>query len=216
MRRLVTPEILDSLPSCNIDAQASRRDLRLINKLMSNQSWIRRSLRKSVDDTEAHYCEIGAGDGSLAHYLFKIVPPAAYSAIDLVGAPEGWPTAATWQGADLLRNADYTGATHLIANLILHHFEADQLDYIGQQIQNSSVHTIIACEPCRRKLHQAQLGAGRLIGFNHVTLHDGHVSVEAGFRAAELPELLGLQPSEWHWTISETFMGAYRMVAKRK
>jgi len=216
MQRSVKPEILDTLPSCNIDAQASRRDLLLINKLMSNWSWIRRALEKAPRHTEAHYCEIGAGDGALAKYLSQALSPFAYTAIDIADIPDDWPAVATWQKANILQNADYSNATHLIANLTLHHFEIDQLKYIGNQIQNSTIQTLIACEPCRRRLHQIQLGAGKLIGFNHVTLHDGHVSVEAGFRAAELPELLGFSSSQWQCSITETLMGAYRMVANRR
>lgn len=216
MQRSVQPELLDGLPSEDPDAIGSRKDLVRINLLMGNWRWLHKQLVKHVDLKSAHLLEIGAGDGTLAKQLIKSLQPQSYAALDLASAPHNWPTSATWQQADLLRNADYTGATHLIANLVLHHFETDLLKSIGNQIQNSTIHTIIACEPCRRKLHQLQLGAGKLIGFNHVTLHDGHVSVEAGFRANELPELLGLHPSQWEWSITETFMGAYRMVANRK
>jgi len=182
---------------------------------MGNRVWLRRALQKTGPQTNAHYCEIGAGDGALAKYLIRKLAPAAYTGMDIIPEPDIWPSTAKWQRGDLLDDVDYSDATHLIANLILHHFETEQLNYIGGQIQNSTIQTIVACEPCRRKVHQLQLSAGRLIGFNQVTLHDGHVSVEAGFRFNELPQLLGLQPSKWQWAIRETFMGAYRMVAQR-
>ena len=103
----------------------------------------------------------------------------------------------------------------LIASLILHHFTDEQLELIGKRIEESSIQTLLVCEPCRRGFHQWQLSAGRLIGFNRVTLHDGAVSIAAGFRRADLPKRLGLNPNAWRISIEENWMGAYRMSACR-
>lgn len=216
MLRSVCPEILDTLPASNPDAQASRRDLRRINQLMGNNRWLARRLSSKQTHGEMHLVEIGAGDGTLAKRLHDSIAPSTYTAVDLAPQPESWLKNGIWLQTDLL-SIDYApDATHLIANLILHHFEAPALKAIGERIQNSHIHTILACEPCRRSIHQAQLKAGKLIGFNHVTLHDGVVSVRAGFRANELPLALNLDSDKWNCTIKESFMGAYRMIAKRK
>jgi hypothetical protein len=55
----------------------------------------------------------------------------------------------------------------------------------------------------------------RLLGINYVTREDIHTSIRAGFRGDELPELLGLDPTEWQVHTSCTPLGAYRMIAQR-
>ncbi len=216
MLRTVCPEILDTLPASHPDAQASRRDLVRINQLMGNGRWFAKTLRHLKPDAAPHYLEIGAGDGSLARRLIQSFAPAHYTAIDLAPQPADWPSMGQWKQSDLLQFTSEPPATHLIANLVLHHFKAPELSALGQRIQDSKIQTILACEPCRRNLHTFQLRAGKWIGFNRVTLHDGCVSVEAGFRGNELPEALGLASDRWDWSIQETFMGAYRMIAERK
>jgi len=215
MLRIVQPEILDSLPHDDLEAIHSRQDLSRINQLMGNTRWLKRVLL--LDKDQSHdFLEIGAGDGRLGKTLLKAMQVNSYTALDIAPKPSAWPQSARWVESDLLTYDGYDEASHLIANLILHHFEFTALKQLGQRITQSSIHTIVACEPCRRAFHKVQVKAGRLIGFNRVTLHDATVSVEAGFRGNELPELLGLSASEWDCSIQETFMGAYRMRATRR
>jgi hypothetical protein len=216
MERIVQAEILDQLPPCNMDAIASRRDLRTINGLMGNFRWIHSALSADRADTKHRYLELGAGDGILAKRLIRSLPPGSYSALDRAPKPEDWPEAAHWLRRDCLDYSDYDNFTHLIANLFLHHLQAEELAALGQRIKASSIRKIIACEPCRRPIHKWQVRAGRWIGFNRVTLSDGCTSVDAGFRGDELPQSLQLSPDEWEWTIRETSMGAYRMWAERR
>lgn len=216
MQRTVQPEILDNLPACNIDAIASRRDLVKINFLMGNFRWIRAKVRSEREREANRYLEIGAGDGSLGKRLMRGAGIEHYDAIDRASRPESWPERAQWFSRDLLNFDGYGNYTHVIANLILHHFQAHELAQLGEVIHASGLRCLLACEPCRRPLHKCQLRAGKLIGFNYVTLHDGCVSVDAGFRGDELPTLLGLPAAEWTWQIEETIMGAYRMRAERR
>ncbi|MGJ8652725.1 MAG: hypothetical protein ACSHX8_05590 [Opitutaceae bacterium] len=216
MQRRVQPELLDDLPSGHPDALSSRKDLVRINQLMGNGRWLQKMLIKQTCSGSSHLLEIGAGDGTLAKQLISSLKPHCYTALDLAEQPHDWPTDANWVQGNLLAYNDYDSATHLLASLILHHFKEPQLAQLGELIKSSGIQQIIACEPCRRAFHKTQLRAGKLIGFNHVTLHDGCVSVDAGFRGDELPQLLGLDASRWKWTISETFMGAYRMHAQRR
>ncbi|TVP77986.1 MAG: hypothetical protein EA353_09260 [Puniceicoccaceae bacterium] len=216
MQRLVQPEILDNLPACNLDAVASRRDLVKINHLMGNYRWIRRQVRRCRPSKTDRFLEIGAGDGTLARQLIPALPRHSFAALDQCSQPEDWPAHTAWCSGDILCFSEYSEYTHLLANLILHHFDAKSLAQIGDLIQAGGIREIIACEPCRRPLHQWQLRAGKWIGFNYVTLHDGCISVAAGFRGDELPQLLGLSPSQWSWRVDETWMGAYRMRARRR
>ena len=61
--RAVIPEILDSLPPDDRQAQRSRRELRFINTVMGNSRWILSGLSEAAHGAEVH--ELGAGDGCL-------------------------------------------------------------------------------------------------------------------------------------------------------
>jgi hypothetical protein len=215
MMRTLTPEKLDTLDPTNPDALASRRDLVKINHWMGNYRWFE-SIFCPSNVCRTHCLEIGAGGGELAIRIIQKSCCMTYSAVDRAPQPDNWPQTGFWHQTDLFTYHGYATAEVLIANLTLHHFNHDELAKIGERIRTSSIRKIVANEPCRRSIHKLQLQAGRLIGFNSVTLHDGSVSIEAGFRADELPMALGLDPDRWYWNIEETFMGAYRMVAERR
>jgi hypothetical protein len=216
MQRIVQAEILDQLPASHPDAIASRRDLLKINQLMGNFRWIRLVLQGDRADHGNSYLELGAGDGALAKQLIKALPGGRYTALDFAPKPASWPDDAEWIRRDVLSLDSFEGFTHLIANLFLHHFQPHELRQLGGGIAASSIRRIVVCEPCRKARYKHLLRAGKWIGFNRVTLNDGCVSVEAGFRGDELPELLGLAPSKWKWTAEETFTGTYRMLALRR
>lgn len=215
MSRLVKPEKLDTLDPSDSDAIASRRDLKKINQFMGNYRWFE-SVFCPQCVVRNHCLEIGAGGGELALRLIQKSCCSTYTAVDRAPAPGDWPDSAFWYRGDLFQYPGFATAEVLIANLVLHHFTDDQLGQIGRQIQNSSIHKIVLNEPCRRAWHKGFLHAGKLIGFNHITLHDGCISIDAGFREDELPRLLGLDPKNWYWKIEETLMGAYRVIAERR
>lgn len=215
MDRLVEPEMLDTMDPSDPDAIASRRDLDTINRLMGTFTWFE-SVFCPQCVARNHCLELGAGGGQLAMRLIRKACCSSYTAVDRAPAPADWPSAAFWHRGDLFQYPGYATAEVLLANLVLHHFSDAQLEQIGQLIQKSSIHKIVVNEPCRRRLHRVQLRLGKLIGFNHVTLHDGCISVGAGFRGDELPQRLQLDPKVWYWQVEETFMGAYRLIAEHR
>lgn len=215
MMRKLTPELLDSLPPEHPDALASRRDLVHINRFMANYKWFE-SVFCPKCICRSHCLEIGAGGGELALNIINKKCCSTYTAVDLAPKPDCWPENAYWHQSDIFTYSGYATAEVLIANLVLHHFTDSQLAKLGRIIQNNPIRKIVANEPARRSLHKLKLKAGKLIGFNRVTLHDGSVSIDAGFRKDDLPRALGLNPDKWFWKTEETFMGAYRMIAERK
>ena len=196
MRRHLQPEILDSLPPTDPRAQASRRDLRRLNRLMGNDRWWRRQLAACVRPG-ARLVEIGAGDGSLHTRVGG--PP--WDAIDLAPAPVGWPAGARWHRADLTAFPRWAEYDICIGNLIFHHFSDEALGQLGSAL---TLHTrvILACEPWQHRGYQFLFRSlAPLLGAHAVTRHDGFVSIAAGFRAQELPALLGLRRDRWHWRV---------------
>jgi hypothetical protein len=215
MKRVLVPELLDSLPAEDPGAVASRRDLRMVNGIMGNFRWLLGQLANVPPD--GMVLEIGAGDGSFAQQACRRMPSLAprYHAIDLAPRPSGWPVEAGWHQADVWSGSaaeQLRQTSVLVANLVLHHFSDAELHRLGELLP--ACHTILACEPCRRERHVWQ---GRLLfPFLHrITRHDMVVSIRAGFREDELSAAMGLDPGQWRGAASETWLGAYRFVAVR-
>ena len=212
MKRTLTPEILDSLPPDDPAAQSSRRDLRWFNAVLGGARWARRTLRARVRHGE-HVLEIGAGAGELGASLART--GFAPDGLDREPRPAAWPAAARWHQTDVLAFDGWHDYEVVIGNLIFHHFDADALRTLGVRMA-AHARLIVACEPVRRRHFQWLFAAlCTLVGGNHVSRHDGQVSIEAGFLGHELPALLGLDPKVWRWRVATTWRGMYQMVAER-
>ena len=213
MHRACTPEILDSLPPGDPEAVRSRRDLRKINSVMGNARWLAgrlRALRRPGD----RVLEIGAGTGEMGSALARECGPL--DGLDLLSRPPCWPREAAWHTGDLCAFGDYGAYDLVVGNLIFHHLGDTALGALGQRLR-SGPRVIVACEPHRSRLPRRMMAVlGPAFGASPVTLHDARVSIEAGFRANELPALLGLEPSDWDISTASSLMGAYRMVAARR
>ena len=211
--RTLEPELLDSLPPDHPDAIHSRRDLRLINRLMRNHRWLSRTLPPLLLPGEIAL-ELGAGTGELGLRLAARGVPV--DGLDFWPRPAGWPAARSWHSADLCRFAGYDAYPVILGNLIFHQFSDDQLAALGAVLRRSA-RVIIACEPARQKFFQACFAVlGPVFGANAVTRHDARISIGAGFLQDELPRALGLDSQVWEWHCTSTQLGAYRMVAIRR
>lgn len=212
MQRTLEPELLDSLPPDHPDAVHNRRDLRLTNLALGSHRWIARTLPPLLRTGE-HVLEIGAGTGELGLRLARQHLPMA--GLDLWPRPPEWPADRAWHREDLRTFSGYSSYAAIIGNLIFHQFTDAELADLGEKILPTA-RVILACEPHRRRASQILYRTfAPLFGANHVSLHDGHVSIAAGFRADELPRALGLRAREWRIQCSTTLLGAYRMIAVR-
>lgn len=212
MRRILQPELLDSLAPDHPDAQRNRRDLRLTNAIMRNHAWMARTVAQHLRPGETAL-EVGAGTGELGLALHR--RGVAIDGLDLWPRPADWPSGSQWHQADLREFAGWNRYGVILGNLIFHQFADAELGALGQKLGAARV--VLACEPTRRRSSQVAYRAiAPLLGANRVTLHDAHVSIEAGFRDQELPRLLGLLSPEWNAVCSTTFIGAFRMIAIRR
>ncbi|MBL9187330.1 MAG: hypothetical protein JNK23_07635 [Opitutaceae bacterium] len=213
MRRTIQPEILDGLAPDHPDARHSRRDLRLTNALAGSHRWIARTLPPLLRPGE-RALELGAGTGELGARL--AAAGVAIDGLDTCPQPAGWPSDRTWHRADLRAFDGYATYAAIVGNLIFHHFTAGELAALGEKIRRHA-RVIIACEPARVRRAQTLFRLiAPLFGANHVTRHDAHVSIAAGFRGDELPRALGLAAPAWEVRCSTTLLGLHRMIALRR
>lgn len=212
MERSLEPELLDELPPTHPDAVHNRRDLRLTNVAMRNYAWFAATLPALLEPGEC-VLELGAGTGELGRRLAR--SGVAIEGLDRWPRPDGWPATRAWHRTDLRTFARWHDYPVIIGNLILHQFSDAELRDLGERL--STARLLVFCEPLRRRSSQTLYRLiAPLLGANHVTLHDAHVSIAAGFVHDELPRLLGLNASDWNIDCQGTWLGAYHMIATRR
>ena len=218
MRRNVEPEALDSLPVDDHSARRARLDLRRIHWFMGTRGILIRAmseiLEKIGSDQPLRILEIGAGDGTLMSRVAKDLPagrsPISFAMLDrqmLVGAAtldlyEALNWEVTVESLDVLQwaqrtidNGDADRWDIVLANLFMHHFEAEDLEHILRAIRCCS-RAFLACEPKRAAVPLAFSHLVGLIGANAVTRKDAVLSVHAGFNGEELSHAWG-KSSGW-------------------
>jgi hypothetical protein len=210
-RRLV-PELLDSLEATDPRAIRSRRDLRLINTLLGNERWIARRAREH-SNTIRHLAELGAGEGTLTTLLHHTLPAATVTGLDLAPRPQTLPSPIEWVRGNFFETLFATGADTCTGNLILHHFQDEDLKKLGAILARFRL--LIFAEPLRTPLTLA-LAQLALPLASDVTKHDMPASIRAGFRPGELPRLLGLDPTRWRVEERASRRGSVRLIASRK
>ncbi|WP_309382384.1 class I SAM-dependent methyltransferase [Cerasicoccus frondis] len=213
MKRTVKAEILDTLAHDDERARRNRQDLRRINSLLGNARWFARTVFTQLN-TGDRILDLGAGEGLLADLLSADdLRVGRYTGVDLAPRPKHLRADFQWLREDL-QTVSFDEADVLIGNFILHQFEDDVLKEIGSRIRQSNLRLIAFNETARYAMHRWQLCLIYPL-LCDVSRHDGRVSIDAGFRGNELPELLGLG-DEWALTVRRTFLGSYRLLAERK
>ena len=219
MKRIVQPELLDTLPARDPRAVRSRRDLRRVNGWMRQHAMMANALQTALPHhPPRHITELGAGDGNFLLRVAQIISPRwpdvkvalpdlqkCVSAETLAAfAALGWPAETIVADVfDWLHTFD--AGEVVIANLFLHHFEAARLTELLRLISQRAK-LFIALEPRRAAW---PLFCSRLlwaIGCNDVTRHDAVVSVRAGFSGTELS---ALWPDKQNWQLTEQPIGAF-------
>lgn len=211
--RVVLPELLDELPQDSPAAINSRRDLRIINRLLGSNAWFTHVLRRRYLPGDK-VLEIGAGTGELGQALHHFVP--AVAGLDFARRPIDWPPDASWFETDVFAFERWAEFPIVIGNLFFHHFDRVGLAQLGE-VLSTHARVIVASDPLRTR-RTARLFSllCLLIRAHQVTRYDGGVSIDGGFRADELPRLLCLDPRIWDWRVRETWTGSCRMVAERR
>jgi hypothetical protein len=222
MRRVVLPEILDTLPPDDPSAVHSRRDLRKVNTFMGHVGLVARELGRG-GEAPRRIVELGAGDGTLllraarrrgrrqarVHAVLVDRHPSLSQRTSDAFNALGWDVEA--QPADVfdwLSRPRAQTADLMLANLFLHHFQERELSTLFV-LSSRQTRRFVACEPRRSRTSLAAASLLMLIGCNKVTRHDAGVSVRAGFQGNELS---ALWPDEPGWRLQESRAGPFTHV----
>ncbi|MCC6391060.1 MAG: methyltransferase domain-containing protein [Bryobacterales bacterium] len=184
--RTIQAEFLDT--AGDEEAEGNLEDLRRINRRLGGYLIFRRLMRQWYTPADAFtILDVGAASGDMGRALRETFPRAAIVSLD--------------QNARNLRGASppklLADAFHLpfgrasfdvvFSSLFLHHFEDDAVVELLRGMDAAARKAVVAVDLERHPLAKAFLPATRwLFGWHEITLHDGPVSVAAGFRRAEL------------------------------
>jgi len=217
MKRIVQPELLDTLPADDPRALRSRRDLRRVNAWMRNHSIMANALQSGANGyTPKQIVELGAGDGDfLLRVAQKIFPFWSGATVTLLDRQPNVPAeiltlfaAYGWQAKAVVADVfDWQPerADVVIANLFLHHFDDAQLKLLLRRVAEHA-RLFIAVEPHRFALPWP---CGQLlwfIGCSSVTRHDAVVSIRASFIRREIS---ALWPETGNWQLTERRAGLF-------
>lgn len=208
MERVIEPEIIDGMDPDHPMAVRSRRDLRMINFIMGNERWIRAQVSRNRASAAKGVVELGAGGGELLGSLARFGPATGY---DLVPKPSRLDGRVEWKQGNFWERAGEISGGILVANLFLHHLDAEELARLGGIADRFEVLAFV--EPHRTR-DALWMGERLLPIVGEATKHDMIVSIRAGFIEGELPQMLGLSGA---WKVSErsTWRGGHRVLASR-
>jgi Methyltransferase domain len=215
LTRCVEAETLDHLREDDPQAVRSRHDLRRINRIMGNMLILDSLLNDSLVRPPLRIAELGAGDGSLllrlARRRARSWPGVTLTLVDRQSlltastraafAELGWTVdAAAMDVFAWLERDDHPHYDAIVANLFVHHFDADTVVGLFRAIAQVT-ECFVACEPRRARVPLLGSHLVGAIGANGVTRRDAVLSVRAGFRDRELS---ACWPNNDQWCTTET------------
>lgn len=229
MPRTLETELLDILPADDPEATVSRRDLRLVNRLMFSSLLIGRRLEALYRDRPAprSLLDLGAGDGTLTLALARTLS-ARWQGVEVTlldrqdilspstqqgFASLGWKAnPVTADVVAYLGSAREQSYDIVITNLFLHHFAREELARLLALIARVTS-SFIALEPRRARFPLVMSELLWTIGCNRVTRHDAVASVRAGFVGQELSQSWPRE-SGWHLTEMEAWPFSHCFIAR--
>jgi ubiquinone/menaquinone biosynthesis C-methylase UbiE len=201
MKRVVTPELLDSDAATPAEVQETLADLRRINRWFGGISTTRRMLeqvvarirKRSSARGEITLLDVGAGSGDVSLTASRQIRPPAQIRITLMDRmPAHLPRNGTGTVAgDALALPFLDNSFDLVTcSLLIHHLEHEQIvQFVNQALRVARV-AVLLNDLRREPFHLALMYAGYPL-FARLTLHDGIASVRRAYTPQELKSILG-------------------------
>ncbi len=188
-KRIIEPELLDHLSP--EEARLNLADLVRINRGFGGHSVIRKTLARVAAKNDAFtLLDIGAASGDTARLVQALYPAASVTSLDLhpvnlelAPAPKLIANAFELPFPD--ESFDFA-----IACLFLHHFADGQVTELLRSFYRLTRRALLVCDLERHIVPYCFLPISKpLFGWKYATVHDGCISVRAGFRPVELLDL---------------------------
>lgn len=199
MERRIEPELLDT--ANDADAARNLADIAFLNRWFGGHAVLEDLLRETVDEGEAfHLLDVGAASGDVARLVTRRYPLAHVYSLDLLArnlkaAPHPKLAADAFALPFADRAFDFTHCS-----LFLHHFREEQIVRLLREMARCARRGVLVNDLERHPVAYRFLPWTRwLFRWHPVTMHDGPVSVAAGFERRELQalaELAGLERIE--------------------
>jgi hypothetical protein len=187
--RVLKPELLDTLPA--EEARQSLADLVRINKYWGGHSTLRRLVEHAIPPGESvTILDVGAASGDMGHRLREWRPQAQVTSLDYIESHLADST-----GPRVVANAFALpfaprSFDYVFSSLFLHHFTDDQVVELLAGFGRLALRQVLVIDLWRHPVPYYFISQTRwLFGWDPVTVHDGAISVEAGFDPRELADL---------------------------
>ncbi len=195
MKRIVTPEILDSDSASSPEVQRTLADLRLINRWFGGISTTRRLLSRVIERTRQPsftLLDVGAGSGDVSTKAAHQLQPRVQVQVTLLDRMTAHlpPNGARKVTGDALalpfRDCSFDLVT---CSLFIHHLEAAEIvRFVNEALRVARI-AVLLNDLRREPMHLALMYAGYPI-FGRVTMHDGIASVRRSYTPPELHAIL--------------------------
>lgn len=184
--RLILPEMLDHAPP--EDARANLHDLVRINRYFGAYTILRKAMRGLADPADSFtVLDVGAASGDMGAALRRTYPRAVVTSLDrnaihLADAAHPKLVADAFQLPFGPASFDF-----VMSSLFLHHFSNGQIAELFRYFNRIARRAIVAIDLERGPLAYHFLPRTRwLFHWRPITLNDGPISVQAGFKKKEL------------------------------
>ena len=195
MKRLVTPELLDSDAAPPAEVQQTLSDLRRINRWFGGISTTRRMLEKATARdgfSQLTLLDVGAGSGDVSLAATRQLRSQRQIRVTLLDRMpahlprNGVGTVAGDALALPFRDASFDLVT---CSLLVHHLERPQIvRFVNEALRVARV-AVLLNDLRRERLHLALVYAGFPL-FSRVTRHDGVASVRRAYTPEEIRSIL--------------------------
>lgn len=187
--RIIRPEWLDT--QTPEDATASLNDLVKINRLLGGHGVLRKTMAGLVHPGDSFsLLDVGAASGDMGACIQKAYPAAVVTSFDykadhLATAADPRVCGDAFHLPFAPRSFDFVHCS-----LFLHHFPDAEVVDLLRTFAMIARRAVVITDLERNPLAYYFLPMSKFIfGWDPITLHDGPISVEAGFHASELQSL---------------------------
>ena len=195
MKRVVTPELLDSDAATPAEVQQTLADLRRINRWFGGISTTRRMMEKATARdgfSQLTLLDVGAGSGDVSLAAARQLRSQVQIQVTLLDRMPGHlpRNGVGTVAADALALPFRDASFDLVAcSLLIHHLERPEIvRFVNEALRVARV-AVLLNDLRRQPLHLALIYAGFPL-FSRVTRHDGVASVRRAYTPEEIGSIL--------------------------